>query len=224
MNILIIEDNKKIANNIADVLRLENYTVDVAFTGQQGLDSFFSNSYDLLILDLALPDTDGVDICKEARGENAGLPILMLTARIDLDSKVEGLDSGADDYLTKPFMMDELLARVRALLRRTGDNKQNKINLSKRIEINFSKRKVIKDSKEINLSPIEFRLLEYLTTHRGEVQSASKIYDSVWGSNDGDLLFSDSLKVHIAKLRKKLDPELIKTVKGFGYMIEEDGV
>lgn len=220
MNILIIEDNKKLAENIANVLRLDNYLVDLATTGQTGIELARLNQYALIILDLTLPDIDGIDVCSKLRTIEITTPILMLTARIDLTSKVEGLDSGADDYLTKPFLMDELLARVRALLRRDSQKKNSKIIITKDLTIDLCLREVIYENKKISLSPTEYRLLEYLSLNKGKSLSTGEIYTNVWGTDNSEVLFSDSLKVHIARLRKKTDPSTIKTIKGYGYSIE----
>jgi DNA-binding response OmpR family regulator len=220
MNILVIEDNKKIGQNIQTVLNLVGYEVDLALTGDQGLEFFYSNKYDLIILDLALPDIDGFDICQQIREEGSAIALLMLTARIDLESKVKGLDKGADDYLTKPFLMDELLARVRALLRRQGNIKQTEFEIGDKVKVDLTKKKVTIDGNDGSLSPIEFRIIEYLLHFKGETRNAQQIYESVWGSDDSEILFSDKLKVHIAHIRKKLGNNIIKTVTGFGYMIE----
>ena len=219
MNILIVEDNKKLARNIATVLRKQKYNVDLAFVGGDGLEMAQINSYGLVILDLALPDIDGVEVCCTLREEESSVPILMLTARVDLHSKVNGLDSGADDYLTKPFLMDELLARVRALMRRASKCKKSSIKLGS-VTIDLAGKTVKKDGGNIKLSPREMGLLEFLVFNKGKTKSASEIYESVWGSHDSDILFSDTLKVHVANLRKKLGKGILKTVTGFGYVIE----
>lgn len=219
MQILLIEDNQKMAENIADVLRYEQFRVDIALLGKKALELADVNHYDLIILDLSLPDIDGQVVNKTLRENKINTPILMLTARIDLDSKVEGLNSGADDYLTKPFLMDELLARIRALVRRTSINKSNLIKI-KNLEIDLSKKRLKKDSLIVSISPTEMNILELLIINQGVVQSASKIHESVWGSYDDDICFSDTLKVHIARLRKKIGSDIIKTIKGFGYIID----
>jgi len=218
MQILLVEDTKKIAENISDVLRFEHFTVAVASTGEEALELIEVNTYDLIILDLSLPDIDGQEVTKILRKNKVTTPLLMLTARIDLDSKIEGLNSGADDYLTKPFLMDELLARVKALLRRTSSNKSNTVEI-KDLEIDLNTRQLKKNDQVVALSPIEMNILEFLIMNQGVVQSASQIYESVWGSHNSDVLFSDTLKVHIARLRKKIGADIIKTVPGSGYVI-----
>jgi two-component system, OmpR family, response regulator len=220
MNILIIEDNQKMAENIATVLRHENYNADLAFTAEEGMYKASVNKYNLIILDLNLPDGDGIGICKELREKGVVTPILMLTARIDLESKVKGLDFGADDYLTKPFLMDELLARLRALLRRESNDKSTKISLNEDLAIDLVAKRVSVGGELVKLSPIEYRIVEYLVINRGKAKKAQEIYETVWGNEDQDALFSDSLKVHIARLRKKLGQSSIKTISSGGYMIE----
>ncbi|MBU2524474.1 response regulator transcription factor [Patescibacteria group bacterium] len=220
MNILIVEDNKKMAENIATVLRHENYNADLAFTAENGRYKASVNNYNVIILDLNLPDGDGLDVCEELRRKGIDTPILMLTARIDLESKVQGLDFGADDYLTKPFLMDELLARIRALFRRESKDKSTKFYLEADITIDLVAKRITINDEDVRLSPLEYRIIEYLILNRGKAKNSQEIYETVWGNEDQDVLFSDSLKVHVARLRKKLGKEVIKTIPGGGYMIE----
>ena len=223
MNILIVEDNKKLAENTAKVLEHEGYIADTAHTGKEGLNLGSTNNYDLIILDLGLPDIDGLEVCTKLRANEVSQPILMLTARISISDKVSGLDTGADDYLTKPFLMEELLARVRSLLRRTATQKSATLNLGKddSIKFNTKSKQLTISGKKTSLTPTEIRLFEFLAINKGKVQDAATIYESVWGSTSSDdMLFSDSLKVHVARLRKKLGKDTIKNVKGFGYIIE----
>lgn len=222
MNILLIEDNEKLAENISNVLRLENYKVTSCTVGKEGLTESLVNNYDLIILDLALPDIDGIKICTKIRADSCKTPILMLTARIGIDSKVEGLDSGADDYLTKPFLMDELLARIRALVRRNSRNKSTQIQINKNVKVDLAAKKVSRNNKELRLSPTEYRVLEFLVINQGKSVTQVEIYEGVWGSNNSDIFISDTLKVHIATLRKKIGDNIIKTVRSQGYMIEEN--
>jgi DNA-binding response OmpR family regulator len=220
MNILIVEDNAKLAQNVSDVLRHEKYLASVANSAEQASAMIRAHSYDLLILDVSLPGLDGITFCSELRTK-LGFKgsILMLTARIDLASKVAGLNSGADDYLTKPFHMSELLARIQALLRR--DNKSSdEVILSRGLVLNTTRKQVHKLKKDVALTPLEYRLLEFLSLHRGQVQPATEIIASVWGEASEIAMFSDSLKVHIAALRKKLGKDVIVTSKGFGYYID----
>jgi DNA-binding response OmpR family regulator len=220
--ILIIEDNQKLAANITKVLASENFaTLSVSFGGK-GLQKAVYGRFDLIILDLNLPDLDGIQVCKQIREKSIKTPILMLTARIDLESKVEGLDLGADDYLTKPFLMDELIARVRAILRRSQLTKPRKMQIEN-WEIDLNLKQIINQETKKNaaLAPLEFKIIEFLLENQGEVKTSEQIYKRVWGDNTGSL-FSTSLKVHIASIRKNLGADFIQTKKGFGYYIAND--
>ncbi len=219
MTILVVEDNLKLAQNIADVLEQEQYLVQIVHNAQQAKEIFQKFRFDLIILDLSLPDGDGQELCQEIRQLHSDTKILMLTARVDLDSKIEGLDGGADDYVTKPFLMDELLARIRALLRRSAPLSQTKVDIDDHLSIDTKSKIVLKNKKRIQLSPTEYRLLEYLVHHKGKVVPATEMYQHVWGDFDDELVFSNTLKVHIARLRKKIGKNVIKTVKGQGYLI-----
>jgi DNA-binding response OmpR family regulator len=218
MIILLIEDNHKLAQNVSTILQSEGYQVDVAQSVDQALTLSEERSYDLTILDLGLPDGDGIELCRTFRDCGYTWPILMLTARINIESKVEGLDSGADDYLTKPFLSEELLARVRALFRRESSQKSNVIQVGD-ITYDTSKKTLTKSGQHLDLSPIELKLLELLMVKRGQVLTSAELYDKVWGDTSGELLFSDTLKVTIARLRKKIGYDIITTVPGHGYGI-----
>jgi len=222
MNILLIEDNIKMAENIKTVLCHEGYNVTHHEMGQKGFSEACINNYNLIILDLTLPDIDGIEVCQKLRKNKCITPILMLTARIDIDSKVDGLDSGADDYLTKPFLMDELLARIRSLIRRDSKNKSSLIQLVGNISINLASKQVLKSNLEVKLSPIQYNILELLAVNQGKNMSQLEIYELVWGTDNSEVLISDTLKVHIATIRKKLGKNIIKTVRDQGYMIDID--
>lgn len=219
MTILLIEDHQKLAKNIVSILGSEGYQVDWAQDAQTARNLVEENEFDLVILDLGLPDQDGIELCASFREQQYSWPLLILTARMNLESKVEGLDSGADDYLTKPFLTEELLARVRALLRRTSSQKSTKAMIED-LEVDLSAKTVSKNGVRVELSPIEYKLLELLVLKRGQTQSASELYEKVWGDHDGEMLFSDTLKVAIARLRKKVGHSIITTTPGFGYVIE----
>ncbi len=218
MIILLIEDNQKLAQNITTILQSEGYHVDTALDISTAKEYTEEKSYDLVILDLGLPDGDGIELCQYFRNNKYTWPLLILTARMNLESKVEGLDSGADDYLTKPFLTEELLARVRALLRRDSAQKTSQVVMND-LKVDLRTKIVTKNNKVINISPIEMKLLETFLLKRGSVLTAAEIYEKVWGNSDSDLLFSDTLKVTIARLRKKIGHEVITTVPGFGYGI-----
>lgn len=218
MNLLLIEDNQKMAQNLKTVLRHHQYQVRLCFNGSEGVKKACQNQHDLIILDLNLPDIDGIEVCKLLREQEVKTPILMLTARIDLESKVSGLDQGADDYLTKPFATPELLARIRALLRRKSKCKSSKFK-KRELKVDFSSRQAFLNQKSVGLTNLEWQILEHLCLNQGQVCEAADIIESVWGSHDQKALFSDSLKVHIFKIRSKLGKKLIKTVSGKGYQV-----
>jgi len=217
MRILVVEDEHRIANNIKKGLQQERFAVDVAYDGQAGLDMASVETYDLIILDLMLPGMDGMEICKKLREGANHTPILVLTAKGELDDKVEGLNSGADDYLVKPFAFAELLARVKALARRPKDSIGTKLQASD-LTLDTLTYEVKKAGKKIALSRKEFSLLEYLLRHKGKVVSKDQIIHSVW-DYEADIL-PNTVEVFMGYLRGKIGKELIKTVRGFGYKIE----
>jgi two-component system, OmpR family, response regulator len=222
MRILVVEDEHKIANSIKKGLEQESFAVDLAFTGNEGYDLASSENYDLIILDVMLPELTGIEICKKLREENIHTPILMLTARGQVSDKVEGLNSGADDYLTKPFAFEELLARVRALSRRPK-NSTGSIYQVLDLSLNTLTYEVKRGDKKINLSSKEFSLLEYLMRNANQVLSKDQIIDHVW-DYDADVL-PNTVEVFVGYLRNKIDKgfskSLIQTVRGFGYKIGE---
>lgn len=221
MRILIVEDEKKMVSFIERGLKEEGYAVDSALDGEQGWLYLSINKYDLVILDWMLPKIDGLSLCKKIRDSRISTPILILTARDAVEDRIRGLDQGADDYLTKPFAFDELLARVRALLRRPHDfQKQSRLNVGE-LKMDLLAREVHVANRLINLSQREFALLEFLMRHKGEVVSRTQIAEHVW-----DLHFdpmSNTIDVYINFLRKKIDtegqPSRIETIRGAGYRI-----
>lgn len=217
MHILIIEDQQKLAANIKEYLETEHYAVTVANDGRVGFEVAMTQDIDILILDINLPGMDGYVICNMLRQHKKDMPILMLTARSKREEVIHGLNIGADDYLSKPFDMEELLARIRALLRRKSVEKQPVVTLGN-IVIDTNTKEVKKGSKKVELSPKEYALFEYLLRHRGIAQDRPAILEHVWGGRD-DLLFSQTVDVHIAYLRRKLGKSVIETVPGKGYMI-----
>lgn len=225
MRVLIIEDNKRIAELIKKGLEQESFAVDLAFDGEQGLDLAATEDYDVIILDIMLPKIDGVSVCKELREKyKIKTPILMLTAKGQIDDKIEGFNAGADDYLVKPFAFEELLVRIRALLRRPKGFLNDVLQISD-LYLDVVNLKVKRGNKEIKLSKREFALLEYLMRNKNRVVSKDQILSHVWSFNS-DIL-PNTVEVYIASLRKKIDkafpdrPPLIHTVRGFGYKISE---
>lgn len=219
MRILVVEDEHKIANSIKKGLEQENHTVDIAYDGEKGYDLASVEEYDLIILDIMLPGMNGIEICKKLREESVHTPILLLTARGQLEDKVEGLDSGADDYLTKPFAFAELLARVRALVRRPKVTTGTLLQAGN-LTLDTKTFDVKQNGKQIFLSNKEYTLLEYLMRHKGHIVTKEQIINNVW-NYDANVL-PNSVEVYIKHLRNKLhDQNLIKTMRGFGYRIDE---
>ncbi|KKT45812.1 MAG: DNA-binding response regulator [Candidatus Blackburnbacteria bacterium RIFCSPHIGHO2_02_FULL_39_13] len=222
MRILVVEDEHKIANSIKKGLEQESYAVDVAFTGDDGYGLASTEDYDLIILDVLLPGINGIEIAKKLRGQQIHTPILMLTAKGQLEDKVTGLDAGADDYLTKPFAFEELLARIRALTRRPKDSLGIIIAVSD-LTLNTATYQVKRDNKIIPLSSKEYALLEYLMRHPKQTLTKEQIINHVW-DYDADVL-PNTVEVYIGYLRNKIDkpfsekPTLIQTIRGFGYKI-----
>jgi len=223
MRILVIEDEHKIANSIKKGLEQEAFAVDVAYEGETGYDLASTEDYDAIILDLLLPGIDGMTICKKLREEKIHTPILILTAKGQLEDKIEGLNAGADDYLVKPFAFEELLARIRALTRRPKESFFGELTV-KDLTLNSQTFEVRRGGKKIKLSKKEFSLLEYLMKHKGQVVSKDQIISHVW-DYDADIL-PNTVEVYIGYLRNKIDrpfpkkPVLIHTARGFGYKIE----
>lgn len=223
MRLLVIEDEHRIASSIKKGLEQEEYAVDVAYTGTDGFDLASSEEYDLIILDLMLPEMDGVTICQELRKNKIHTPILMLTAKTQTHDKVVGLDSGADDYLTKPFSFEEFLARVRALIRRPKQVLGDTLT-TKDLSLNVKTYQVKRGEIPIKLSSKEFALLDYLLRNSGKILSKDQIIAHVW-DYDADIL-PNTIEVYIRNLRNKIDvpfsnkKTLIHTVRGFGYKIE----
>jgi heavy metal response regulator len=222
MHILIVEDEKKVASFIQRGLEAEHYSVDVAFDGEDGLTRLFDGAYDLAIFDVMLPKRDGLSLLRETRKRGLQVPILFLTARDTLADKVAGLNQGADDYLTKPFAFEELLARVRALLRR-GTPTQGTVLTLANLQLDPVSRQVTRADKKIDLTAKEFALLEFFLRNPGRVLSRALIAQHVWGV-DFDT-FTNVIDVYVKYLRKKIDADfelkLIHTVRGAGYVLKE---
>jgi DNA-binding response OmpR family regulator len=217
--ILIAEDEQRIASFIEKGLRANGFTTLVSAKPNEIISLGLDNSFDLMLLDLGLPGKDGLTILEELRGQGATLPIIILTARDDLNDKIAGLEGGADDYMTKPFSFQELLARIRLRLRDL-EAKVVKEKLEFKvgaIELNLRTRKVYANRKEIELSAREFTMIESLMRHRGQVMSREQLLDRVWGySYDPG---SNIVDVYIGYLRKKLGTDSIETVRGMGYRL-----
>jgi len=222
MRLLLVEDEKNVASFIKRGLEEESYTVDIAEGGPEGFSMATSHLYDLAIVDIMLPGFNGIELCKRLREKGIKLPILLLTAIDSVESKVEGLESGADDYLTKPFAFSELLARVKALLRRSSDT-AGELSIDD-LRIDLIARRVFRGNREITLTPKEFSLLEYFLRNKGNVLSRTEIIENVWGYNFDPT--TNIVDVHIKFLREKVDTgfhkKLIHTVRGAGYVLKEE--
>ena len=219
MRVLLVEDEKKMASFIERGLKEEGHAVDVALDGEQGWEYVGANDYDCVILDLMLPKISGYELCSKVRDAGNRVPILMLTARDSVEDKIKGLDQGADDYLTKPFAFDELLARLRALTRRPQEFQEKARLKSGVLNMDLLARRVYLREQEVSLSQKEFALLEFLMQHKGQVVSRTQIAERVW-----DLHFdpmSNTIDVYVNFLRKKIDggrdKSFIETVRGAGY-------
>ncbi|MFA5143654.1 MAG: response regulator transcription factor [Candidatus Omnitrophota bacterium] len=224
MRILVIEDERKIADFIRRGLKEEGYAVDTSYDGENGLFLAKTNNYDLILLDLMLPKIDGITVCKKLRADKIVSPIIMLTAKDAVKDKVTGLDAGADDYLTKPFAFEELLARIRAILRKKGEQEQATRLAVGDLSLDLTTHKVTRAGKDIELTSKEFALLEYLMRNAGKVVTRTMISEHVWDI-DFDT-FTNVIDVYINYLRNKIDSDarvkLIQTVRGRGYILKSD--
>ncbi len=226
MKVLLIEDEPGLVLTLTDRLQSENFEVTSATDGASGFDLALSQNFDLIVLDVMLPKKNGYDVCRDLRQKNITTPILMLTAKGETIDKVLGLKLGADDYLTKPFEVIELLARIEALLRRSPASNNSAENFSfGAVAVNLKRAEVTKNNQPIELSAIEFKLLRFLIENRGAVHSRDKLLDEVWGYDA--MPTTRTVDVHIAWLRQKLEdnpkyPQFIQTVHGLGYKFKDE--
>ena len=223
MHILVVEDEQRLAYLLRRVLLEERHSVDVAHDGTTGLDLALSDTYDVVILDIMLPGMDGIEVCQQMRAERIMSPVLIQTARASVEDRVTGLNAGADDYLTKPFAMEELLARINALLRRRDQHfDENPRLVVGDLTLDLVGHEARRDGRVIELTAKEFALLEYLMRHQGRVLTRTQIVDAVW-RYDMEAL-SNVVDIYIHYLRDKVDQgfskSIIKTVRGVGYKIE----
>jgi len=223
MRMLVVEDEPSLLKTIGRRLKESGYSVDMAKDGEEGLDFAEMIEYDCIILDIMLPVMDGLTVLKKLRMKKIGTPVLILTARDAIEDRVRGLDMGADDYLVKPFSFDELLARVRALLRRRGDDREVVLRLAD-LTLDTTTHIAVRDGKTIELTAKEYAILEYLLRNRGMLVTRSQIIEHVW-NYDFDYN-SNVVEVYIRYLRRKIDDgfdqKLIHTVRGSGYMLKEE--
>jgi two-component system response regulator MprA len=225
MKILVVDDEPAVRESLRRALELEGYEIELAADGSEALARLEGEADaepDAMILDVLMPGIDGLEVCRRLRSDGSKLPVLMLTARTQVEDRVEGLDAGADDYVTKPFALDELLARVRALLRRTADEGGDVIRFAD-LELDPTMREVRRDGRLIDLTRTEFSLLELFMRNPRQVLTRTIIFERVWGYDFG--YASNSLDVYIGYLRRKTEadgePRLIHTVRGVGYALRE---
>ena len=224
MRILVVEDEKKINDIIVKTLKQEKYGVDSCFDGEEALDYIFSVEYDIILLDIMLPKRNGFEVMESMRKKGIKTPVLFLTARDQIEDRVKGLDLGADDYLVKPFAFEELLARIRVVLRKNSVSEEDSGNILKiaNLTVDCNKHEVFRDEISIKLSAKEFSILEYMMRNKGRVVSKEKIEEHVWDFDyEGG---SNIVEVYIKFLRKKIDndfsPKLIHTIRRVGYVLK----
>ena len=221
MDILLVEDDERLARNIERALLLAGHRAELANDGAVALEQALSTSYDLILLDVLLPLMDGYTVCRELRQRQVRTPILMLTARDAVSDRVRGLDAGADDYLTKPFATEELLARLRALGRRVGDTGEDQLRAGDLV-LDPARHEVRRGERPVDLTPKEFELLEYLMRHVGTVVTRDQIFRNVWREADG--ISPKAIDLYVHYLRNKIDRDtsrpLVRTIRGVGYMVD----
>jgi len=222
MNILIVDDDPELLDQLRTSLERKLYRVETALDGEEALNKIFEVSYDLVLLDIMLPRLDGLTVLKEIRQAKLNIPVIMLTARSDVEDRVKGLDYGADDYLSKPFSMAELLARIRAILRRDG--KRDPILSAGSIKLNTISREVTRNGSPLDLTAKEFSILEFLLYNKGSAVSRFNMAEHLWGDDFDPFSMSNFIDVHIKNLRKKIQShkeiEIIRTIRGIGFIID----
>lgn len=219
MKLLVIEDNEALSRNMVRYFSLKDIHTEIATTWPDWLHKAATKYYDAIILDINLPEMNGIELCKKLREKGKNVPVIMLTSRSTTDDVIEWLKVWADDYLVKPFDYGELLARIESLTRRNLKNKSNTKIPAWEFVIDFEKREVRAWERSIQLSHLEFELLSYLARNANRVVSRKELYEKVWGEFDGDFMFSKTIDVYIGYLRKKLSRELIETSKWVWYML-----
>lgn len=226
MRILIVDDEPELCAQIAHTLRQQRYTVETAGDGATALERICTEPYDLIVLDIMMPEKDGFQVLEELRAEEVRVPVLMLTARGEVENRIKGLDLGADDYLHKPFSMAELLARIRALLRRSHEQASPYLVVGN-IRLDTNTRTVTLNDEPVSLTPKEFSVLEFLLYNRNRAISRFNLAEHVWGDAFDPFTMSNNIDVHIKNLRKKLDDQagrIIVTVRGVGYIVRDEQV
>jgi two-component system, OmpR family, response regulator MprA len=222
VRVLVVDDEPQLRRALERALKLEGYEVELAADGEEALRSVVAGPLDAVVLDVLMPKLDGLEVCRELRARGDQVPILMLTARDAVQDRVDGLDAGADDYVVKPFALEELLARLRALLRRTNGDGAEALSYAD-LTLNPATREVRRGERQVELTKTEFALLEHLMRHPRLVLTRSQLFEAVWGYDFGPR--SNSLEVYIGYLRRKTEeggePRLIQTIRGVGYSLRE---
>jgi len=218
VRILVVEDEARIAGLIADVLHSEGYIAEISTDGEDGWEKGGTETYAAAILDIGLPRMDGISVLRNWRKEGVNFPVMLLSAKSSWNERVEGIDAGADDYMVKPFQMEELLARLRALLRRNSTQKMTALSVGD-LQLDLLQMRITMDGRRVKVTPLEFRLLSYLLHHKGQVIAQSVLAENIYfRDQEPD---SNAIEVLVGRLRRKLGSDLIKTKRGFGYFIPE---
>ena len=225
MKILIVDDEQSLLDQLKRALEGQRYMVETAIDGEEALDKLFETPYDLIILDIMLPKRDGLSVLREVRQDGMTTPVLMLTAKGDISDKIKGLDLGADDYLPKPFSLDELLARIRALFRRSGGQADSVLQVQD-LRLDTVSREVTKEGKPVELTAREFSILEFLLYNKNRAVSRFSLAEHVWGDVFDPFSMSNFMDVHIKNLRRKIGNAgygtIIRTIRGVGYIIKDE--
>jgi len=224
VRILVVDDDIDLRQQLSQLLNAQRYIVETASDGENALDKIFSAPFDLVIMDIMMPKMDGISVLKKMRDSRLDTPVIMLTAKGDVEDKIQGLNYGADDYLSKPFSLDELLARSRALLRRSGGQSDSVMQV-KNLKLDTVKRSVEVNGSTVELTPREFSILEFLMHNKNRVVSRYSLTEHVWGDDFDPFTMSNFVDVHVKNLRHKLSSgqveKLVRTVRGVGYIIED---
>jgi DNA-binding response OmpR family regulator len=224
MRILIVDDDYPLLEQLQKILENQRYTVETAMDGEKALDKLFETSFDSIILDIMMPKVDGLTVLEQARKAGIETPVLMLTAKGDIRERVKGLDLGADDYLAKPFSLDELLARLRALLRRSGSGSEPLLQVLD-LQLDTISRRVTRGGEPVELTPREFSILEFLLYNKNRAVSRFSLAEHVWGDDFDPFSMSNFMDVHIKNLRHKIGDsghgQIIQTIRGVGYIIRD---
>ncbi|MBN2327632.1 MAG: response regulator transcription factor [Candidatus Omnitrophica bacterium] len=222
MRILIVDDDYSLLEQLQQTLKSQRYIVETATNGEEALNILYESPFDAIILDIMMPKIDGLTVLEKARKAGIATPVLMLTAKGDVEDKIRGLDHGADDYLAKPFSLNELMARLRALLRRSGSQQESVLQVMD-LQLDTASRKVTKGGKSIELTPREFAILEFLLYNKNRAVSRFSLAEHVWGDNFDPFSMSNFMDVHIKNLRHKIGDfgqgKIIRTIRGVGYIV-----